>query len=187
VVGCYLILETSKRNIKVQSKMNLFLTTLKSIIYVPLFILLFRWIGLSVRVYDSKIGVTLPAWTKSPGIIFMIAGGTLVLMCVAVFIIRGKGTPAVFDPPKEFVAVGPYAYVRNPMYIGGFILLVGFGLYLTSLSILILSIVLISFFHLFVVFVEEPTLERSFGKGYSEYKKRINRWVPKLKNSTKHF
>jgi len=167
--------------------MNLFLTTLKSIIYVPLFILLFRWIGLSVRVYDSKIGVTLPAWTKSPGIIFMIAGGTLVLMCVAVFIIRGKGTPAVFDPPKEFVAVGPYAYVRNPMYIGGFILLVGFGLYLTSLSILILSIVLISFFHLFVVFVEEPTLERSFGKGYSEYKKRINRWVPKLKNSTKHF
>ena len=141
---------------------------------------------MSVRVFDSKIGITLPAWTRSLGIIFMIAGGILVSMCVVVFIIRGKGTPAVFDPPKKFVADGPYAYVRNPMYIGGFILLVGFGLYLTSLSILILSIVLIFLFHLFVVFVEEPILERSFGESYNEYKKRINRWIPKFKNLTKH-
>jgi protein-S-isoprenylcysteine O-methyltransferase Ste14 len=161
--------------------MKLFLTTLKSIIYVPLFILLFRWIALSVRVLDSKIGGALPGWTKLPGISFMIVGGILVLFCVAVFIIRGKGTPAVFDPPKKFVAVGPYAYVRNPMYIGGFILLVGFGLYLTSLSILMLSVILIFCFHLFVVFVEEPTLERSFGNSYSEYKKKVNRWIPQLK------
>ena len=166
--------------------MKLFLVTLRSIIYVPLFILLFRWIALRVRVFDLKIGVTLPGWTRSLGIIFMIAGGILVLMCVVVFVIKGKGTPAVFDPPKKFVAVGPYAYVRNPMYIGGFVLLVGFGLYLTSLSILILSIVLFSFFHLFVVFVEEPMLERSFGESYTEYKKRINRWIPKLKALTKH-
>ena len=165
--------------------MKLLLVTLRSIIYVPLFILLFRWIALRVRVYDSKIRITLPGWTRSLGIIFMIFGGILVLICVTVFIIRGKGTPAVFDPPKEFVAEGPYAFVRNPMYIGGLILLIGFGLYLTSISILILSIVLISFFHLFVVFVEEPALERSFGKSYSEYKKKINRWIPKMRTSTK--
>ena len=170
----------------IASAMKLFFLTLRSIIYVPLFILLFSWIALRVQVFDSKIGVTLQNWTTLPGIIFMFAGGALVLMCVAVFIIRGKGTPAVFDPPREFVAVGPYAYVRNPMYIGGFILLVGFGLYLSSLSILILSIVLIFFFHLFVILVEEPTLERSFGKSYIEYKNRINRWIPKLKPPSKH-
>jgi protein-S-isoprenylcysteine O-methyltransferase Ste14 len=72
------------------------------------------------------------------------------------------------------------------MYIGGFILLVGFGLYHTSLSILILSVILIGFFHLFVVFVEEPGLERLFGKSYVEYKNNLNRWIPKLKITTTH-
>ena len=66
------------------------------------------------------------------------------------------------------------------MYIGGFILLIGFGLYHTSLSIVILSVILIGLFHLFVVFVEEPNLEKLFGKSYIEYKKQVNRWIPKF-------
>ena len=162
--------------------MKLFFTVFRSIIYVPLFILFFRWLALNVRVYDTKIGVTLPQWVTIIGIIAMLIGGLLVLLCVLVFIIRGKGTPAVFDPPREFVATGPYAYVRNPMYIGGFILLIGFGLYHTSLSILILALVLIIVFHFFVLLVEEPNLERLFGNSYLDYKKKINRWIPKLKH-----
>ena len=161
--------------------MKQFLAFLRSIIYVPVFILVFRWIALSVRPIDAKLGLRLAAGTRLPGIILMVIGALLVLACVAVFIISGKGTPAVFDPPREFVAVGPYAYVRNPLYIGGFILLVGFGLFLSSVSILLLAVILLFLFHLFVVFVEEPTLERTFGKSYKEYKKRINRWVPRLK------
>jgi protein-S-isoprenylcysteine O-methyltransferase Ste14 len=157
------------------------LRILRSIIYVPSFILFFGWIADSVRVFDPGIDGVLPKCTRLPGTIFMIAGGVLVLTCVVVFITRGKGTPAVFDPPTEFVASGPYAYVRNPMYIGGFILLVGFGLYRNSLSILILSVILIAIFHLFVVYYEEPTLQKQFGKSYLEYKNRINRWMPKWK------
>jgi len=156
-------------------------TILRSLIYVPAFILFFGWIALSVRIYDQRIGLILPLWTRTIGIILMILGGLLCLICVSVFFIRGKGTPAVFDPPTEFVAIGPYVYVRNPMYIGGFILLVGFGLYHHSLSILILSVVLLFLFHLFVVFVEEPGLEKRFGNSYIEYKNFINRWIPKLK------
>ena len=160
--------------------MKLFFTILKSVIYVPLFILLFGWLALNVRVYDTKLGVILPQWASIIGIIMMSAGSILVLVCVVFFVIRGKGTPAAFDPPTEFVVAGPYAYVRNPMYIGGFILLVGFGLYHLSLSILILALILLVVFHFFVVLVEEPNLERLFGKSYLEYKKKINRWVPKF-------
>lgn len=162
--------------------MKLFFTTLRSIIYVPLFILFFRWLALNVRGYDSRIGVTLPQWFTIIGIVAMVMGGILVIICVLVFIIRGKGTPAVFDPPTQFVATGPYAYVRNPMYIGGFILLIGFGLYHTSLSILILALVLLVVFHFFILLVEEPNLERLFGKSYLDYKKKINRWIPTLKH-----
>jgi protein-S-isoprenylcysteine O-methyltransferase Ste14 len=162
--------------------MGLFFTILKSIVYVPLFIVFFGWLALNVRVYDTKIGIVLPQWASITGIFTMALGAMLVLMCVVVFVIRGKGTPAVFDPPREFVAKGPYAYVRNPMYIGGFILLVGFGLFHTSLSILILAIQLVVIFHFFVLVVEEPNLERLFGESYLDYKKKINRWIPKLKH-----
>ena len=161
--------------------MKQFFIIFRSLIYVPLFIMLFGWIALNVRVFDRKMDIILPFWTKSFGPVLMIVGGILVLICVTIFIFRGRGTPAIFDPPTEFVATGPYSYVRNPMYIGGFILLFGFGLYHRSISILILSVILIGFFHLFVVFVEEPRLDRLFGKTYIEYKNRINRWIPKLK------
>ena len=166
--------------------MKQFFIIIRSIIYVPLFILFFGWLALNVRAYDTKVDVTIPFWTIPLGITLMIIGGVLVLICVLVFIFRGKGTPAVFDPPTEFVAVGPYAYVRNPMYIGGFGLLIGFGLYHTSISILILAVILLGIFHLFVVFVEEPTLQKSFGKSYVDYKNQINRWIPKLKKALTH-
>ena len=159
--------------------MEAFFITLRSLIYVPAFILFFGWIALSVRVYDERIGLLLPLWTKPTGIVLMIIGGTLALICVIAFIIRGKGTPAVFDPPTEFIAIGPYKYVRNPMYIGGFILLFGFGLYHHSISILILSVILIFLFHLFVVLAEEPQLENRFGESYVAYKNSVNRWMPK--------
>lgn len=151
-------------------------------IYVPLFILLFGWLALNVRVYDKELGIILPQWASIIGIVCMAIGSILVLLCVVFFVIRGKGTPAVFDPPTEFVAAGLYAYVRNPMYIGGFILLVGFGLYHLSLSILILAVILIVVFHFFVLMVEEPNLERLFGKSDLDYKKKTNRWLPNLKH-----
>jgi protein-S-isoprenylcysteine O-methyltransferase Ste14 len=161
--------------------MSILFLFLRSLVYIPAFILFFGWIALRVRVYDQDIGL-LPEWTLLPGIVLMIIGGLLCLVCVGIFIVKGKGTPAVFDPPTEFVAIGPYKYVRNPMYIGGFILLVGFGLYHHSLSILIFFIVLLFLFHLFVVFVEEPQLEKRFGKSYIEYKNSVKRWIPNHSN-----
>ncbi len=160
--------------------MQKFLIALRALIYATGFIFLFGWIALGVRVYDQSIGIVLPAWTKVVGIIFMIAGSVLILICIAVFVARGRGTPAIFDPPPEFVAIGPYRYVRNPMYEGGFLLLIGFGLYHLSVSILALTLLLAFLFHLFVLCVEEPGLEQRFGSSYREYKNSVNRWLPKM-------
>ncbi len=161
--------------------MKLLARIFRSIIYVPLFILFFEWLAMKVKVFDSILGIILTPWLIPIGIVFMITGGIIALICIIIFITNGKGTPAIFDPPTEFVATGPYAFVRNPMYIGGIILLSGFGFYQTSLSILILSFLLFVFIHFFVVFYEEPNLEKLFGKSYLHYKKTTNRWIPKLK------
>jgi protein-S-isoprenylcysteine O-methyltransferase Ste14 len=106
-------------------------------------------------------------------------GLPLALTCVALFVLRGRGTPAPFDPPREFVATGPYRLVRNPMYVGGMAVLLGWGLILLSPSIVLLAVGFMLLAHVFVVFYEEPALEKSFDASYLEYKRSVGRWLPK--------
>ena len=108
----------------------------------------------------------------------MALGAALALACGAAFVVAGRGTPAPFDPPRELVPVGPYRFVRNPMYVGAAALLMGFGLFERSLAILALAVAGLILAHLFVVFAEEPGLERRFGDSYRSYKASVRRWIP---------
>ena len=156
---------------------------LRTAVYVTGFLLLFTWIALRVRVFDPVWGVAIPggALTKAAGIILMIPGGLLVLTCIGLFVVRGKGTPALFDAPREFVVTGPYRYVRNPMYIGGWILLVGFASFEHSVSIPFFAAVLIPIANLLVTFHEEPRLQRLFAGSYQQYCRDVRRWIPNLR------
>ena len=156
---------------------------LRSVLYMAGFLFFFGWIALRVRSLDRSFGVSLPAASEIPGAILLVIGATLGLACAGVFISRGRGTPAIFDAPRAFVAIGPYKYVRNPMYIGGLVLLIGFGLYERSISILFLALLLFPLVHLFVLFYEEPTLTRKFGSSYQEYRRAVRRWIPRLTRS----
>jgi protein-S-isoprenylcysteine O-methyltransferase Ste14 len=154
-------------------------TALRAAFYMSMFILFFGWLALSVRQYDASLGLSLPAALRIPGAILMVLGGALALSCGATFVARGQGTPAPFDPPRKFVASGPYRWVRNPMYVGGLALFVGFGLWHRSISILILGAVVTCCLYLFVLFIEEPGLEERFGDSYVEYKRNVRRWLPR--------
>ena len=110
----------------------------------------------------------------------MAMGACLGLVCVGTFITLGRGTPAPFDPPIEFVARGPYRFVRNPMYIGGLSLLAGLGLFVKSGAIVVFVVLLSLAVHLGVVYLEEPDLEKRFGESYQKYNKAVNRWLPKM-------
>src|SRR5260370_25580753 len=129
--------------------------------------------------YDPTLGWALPGWTRALGIAVMLAGGTVALACVATFVVRGEGTPAPMDPPRKFVAVGPYKFVRNPMYIGGFIVLAGFGLYQQSPAILLFTLPWLLAAHLFVILYEEPHLRATFGPPYDAYCHSVRRWLPR--------
>jgi protein-S-isoprenylcysteine O-methyltransferase Ste14 len=159
--------------------MKTFLLGLKAAVYMTGFLSVFGWIALSVRSFDRMFKVSLPVGTEVLGIVLMAAGGVLGLGCAWTFVVQGQGTPAPFDAPKKFVAIGPYLYVRNPMYIGGFLLLGGFGLYHRSVSILLLATGLSALVQLLVVFYEEPALRKEFGKPHEEYCRVTHRWVPR--------
>jgi protein-S-isoprenylcysteine O-methyltransferase Ste14 len=152
---------------------------LRALVYMTAFLGLWGWVALSVRAFDPKLGIALPGWTPVPGMALIVPGAVLGLWCAGEFITRGGGTPAPFDAPREFVAAGPYRFVRNPMYIGGLALLAGFGLYARSISILIMSFVLFLIVHLFVVFYEEPVLIKQFGATYDAYVRDVHRWIPR--------
>ena len=142
-------------------------------------VLLWVWVAMRVRTFDQRLDMKLPSWVEIPGVVVMMLGGVLALLCVGLFVVQGRGTPAPFDSPKALVAAGPYKVVRNPMYLGALSLLIGFALYEQSESVLLVSLAWLFLAHLFVLCFEEPTLRSKFGAAYDAYCKSVPRWIPK--------
>lgn len=155
-------------------------TALRAIFYASGFILVWWWAAMQMRTLDVRLGISIAPWLAPIGIGIAALGAVLTLSCIGVFIRFGRGTPAPFDPPREFVAVGPYRFVRNPMYVGGFLIIFGGGLAIQSFSIVVLAFVFVAVMHAFVIIYEESALERRFGSNYTAYKSRVPRWLPRL-------
>jgi protein-S-isoprenylcysteine O-methyltransferase Ste14 len=115
------------------------------------------------------------------GVIVGASGAVLALWCIITFIVIGRGTPAPFDPPRRLVTTGPYGFVRNPMYIGAGLALVGAALFYQSLALLSYCLAFAFITYLFVVVYEEPTLRSTFRDDYIHYCKRVKRWWPSAK------
>jgi protein-S-isoprenylcysteine O-methyltransferase Ste14 len=148
---------------------------LRTLIYVAGFTLLWGWLELSARRFDTG---QLPASCRALGVILLATGGALVLWCLVSFVNVGRGTPAPFDAPRTLVPSGPYRWVRNPMYLGCFVALAGFGFWHRSIAMVLFVIPLTLMIHLFVILYEEPTLTRRFGAEYAGYRARVRRWIP---------
>jgi len=143
------------------------------------------WCALHVRKLDPYFRLVVPPWTRVPGCILLILGGVLVLTCGGILSTRWNAAPFPTKGrffrrffPREFVAFGPFRYVRNPMSLGAVTLMMGLGLYEESISVLLLALLLFLFLHLVVIYVEEPGLERRFGESYRQYRQSVNRWLP---------
>ncbi len=81
---------------------------------------------------------------------------------------------------KELSTKGPYAVMRNPMYIGRYLLILG-AIIITGSWILVLVFSIIYYFYMVNrVKREENVLAEVFGLDYEAYCKRINRFMPSL-------
>jgi protein-S-isoprenylcysteine O-methyltransferase Ste14 len=109
----------------------------------------------------------------------IVIGAVLYLSCVWHFAIVGCGTPGPWDAPRQFVAVGPYRWLRNPIYIAALLVVLGEAWLFLSLPLLLYSAAMAIFLHLFVIGYEEPTLRRSFGETYVQYVRTVPRWIPR--------
>ena len=158
-------------------------TILRGLVYSAAFVWLWAWLVISVRSLDARLPVSLPNWLRPIGFVLASAGALLAGACIAMFVTRGRGTPAPFDPPREFVATGPYRFVRNPMYVGATAVMLGAGLILSSFSVVMLALAFLLVMHLFVVLYEEPALTSKFGRSYQQYRSSVHRWLIRKPNS----
>jgi protein-S-isoprenylcysteine O-methyltransferase Ste14 len=115
-----------------------------------------------------------------PALALILIGIALYLACVWVFAVVGRGTPAPWDAPRQFVAVGPYRWVRNPIYVAALLVIGGEAWLFLSLELLLYMAGLALGVHLFVVGYEEPTLHHRFGERYEAYQRSVSRWIPHL-------
>ncbi|MBW1779864.1 MAG: isoprenylcysteine carboxylmethyltransferase family protein [Deltaproteobacteria bacterium] len=100
--------------------------------------------------------------------------------------LKVRGTPVPFNPPPELVTSGPYAFVRNPMLTGIFMLLFGLGVLCGSLSLVFLftpAFIALNVWELKAI--EEPELEKRLGEGYVRYKKRTPMFIPDFRARSK--
>jgi protein-S-isoprenylcysteine O-methyltransferase Ste14 len=155
---------------------------IRAITYATLFIGLLL-VFLPAQLFSSEL--TRPERMGALQILGMVVaagGGAIAVWCILSFAVLGRGTPAPFDPPRRLVVSGPYAVVRNPMYIGAGLALGGASLFYQSLALLGYAAAFFLVTHLFVVLYEEPTLQRTFGTEYESYCRRVGRWWPRPGN-----
>lgn len=120
-------------------------------------------------------------WSTIPGGMFICAGLLVTIKTIRMFVRIGKGTLAPWDPTRNIITASLYGYVRNPMILGVFTVLLGESILFTSLRIAVWTILFFIINTVYFILSEEPGLEKRFGKEYSEYKRNVPRWIPRMK------
>jgi protein-S-isoprenylcysteine O-methyltransferase Ste14 len=87
------------------------------------------------------------------------------------------------DRLGPLVASGPFALVRNPLYLGNLALWIGFALSAQLPWMVPVIVVMLGFEYHAIVRWEERLLEARRGDEYREYALRVPRWMPKNNRS----
>jgi protein-S-isoprenylcysteine O-methyltransferase Ste14 len=108
----------------------------------------------------------------------LILGSCLWLWCAGKFF-KTKGTPVPINPPPKLVTDGPYAYSRNPMMTGLFMIMIGIGILFGSVTLTFLITPLFVFMSILEFkYIEEPELMKRFDKNYTDYKEKTPIIIP---------
>ncbi len=114
------------------------------------------------------------------GMALLIVGVLLFASSLFYFWSRGRGTLAPWDPPRCFVAEGPYRFVRNPMISGVIFVLLAEACFFHSLPLAEWAGLVVLINMVYIPVLEEPQLVVRFGEPYLRYKKAVRRFLPRL-------
>jgi protein-S-isoprenylcysteine O-methyltransferase Ste14 len=110
--------------------------------------------------------------------------GALTMTFGAILIVVGLGIRAWaaghIRKAEQLASTGPYAYTRNPLYLGSFVMAVGFtvaaGVWWLGLVFLVLFIGI----YRPVMRVEADDMRRIFGSEFEKYERDVPLFIPRL-------
>ena len=114
-------------------------------------------------------------WLARPTPMAMLAGAAIVIPGL---LIRAASSGHV-RKNEALATSGPYAYTRNPLYLGSILIAVGFAIAARSWAIGIVIVALFLAIYLPVIKAEERFLAERFPE-FGEYQLRVPRLLPRL-------
>jgi len=103
----------------------------------------------------------------------------LLISSVQEFARRGRGTPMPDDPPQRMVTSGTYAYIANPLQLGKFLMVAGWGLFWWNPWMVAASLLGL----LYSAGVASPREDKAMAPRFSHawlcYRRQVRRWWPR--------
>jgi protein-S-isoprenylcysteine O-methyltransferase Ste14 len=110
------------------------------------------------------------------GLIFILTGLIFSIPALLQFF-KSKNTIIPIKPASSLQIRGIYSVSRNPMYLGLLFTYIGLALIFGNWWTIFLIPVLILLVHYLIIIPEEKYLLRAFGNSYSEYIRKVRRWI----------
>ncbi len=148
------------------TKLAKFLFTYRSYTPVPFII-----IGLIFQEVTSVSFIT--------GLVILLIGETLRLWSICHI---GSASRTTAKPSADELSMkGTYGVIRNPLYAGNILIYTGVGIISMAFFpyLQIISFVYFVFQYILIVRLEEKALSEKFSESYTEYKKKVNAFIPK--------
>ena len=171
------------RRVLVPRWMALLLGLLVALVVYPLMVGVLPW---AISLVTPRYGWTErgPANWNLLGLIPVMAGITGLIWVFAVMLAQIRKLPATVElegTSRVLVTHPPFAFSRNPMFLAGLTVWLGWALVYGSVVFLTISVVLWAGTNFVTVPREERALEKRFGDAYREYKRKVPRWLGRIR------
>ena len=128
------------------------------------------------------VSYTLPAFAYTPLPVVTVGLGLAGFAIIGVAVLWFSMEHTTVNPMKPasasvLVTSGIYGHSRNPMYLGMFLILVAWALYLANVLALLFLPAFILYMNRFQIQPEERALTARFGREYLEYMSQVHRWI----------
>lgn len=142
----------------------------------------FHWRSFSPVPLFFAMLILKPDFQPTPAVYLGVSLGILLAEGLRIWAVgyAGSRTRTREDSVEDLVHMGPYRFVRNPLYVANILMYtlcgVLFGFIYLTVIVFIYSVIQ---YH-FIVAFEENVLEKTFGDAYQAYLTWVPRWIPAL-------
>ena len=128
-----------------------------------------------IRVPLGFIFTIVYLWLARPTKMLLIVGA---LVMIPGLVLRGLASGHV-QKDKQLTTSGPYAYTRNPLYLGSLMLAAGFAIAARSWWIVVIMLVMFAVIYIPVIAGEERYLRQTF-PNYADYARHVPLMKPRF-------